>query len=107
MRNGFAEIGQLFFHQQAGGGLAHELGDAHDRCVSAMRGAKCVANKQPVAERRELPRKFRVVGFLFGMVADVFEQQHFPIAEGFALRFRFGPDAVRCKGHRFAAQQFL
>src|SRR5271170_1298047 len=63
MRNGFAEIGQLLFHQQTGSGLAHELGDADDGCVSAMGGAERIANKHAVAERRKFARKFRVVGF--------------------------------------------
>ena len=99
MRNRFAEIGQLFFHQQAGGGLAHEFGDADDGSVRAMRGAECVANEEAVAERCELARKFCVVGFFFGMVAHIFEQQHFPIAQGFALRFGFGTDAICRERH--------
>ena len=72
-----------------------------------MRRAERVANKQTVAQRSKLARKFRVVGFLFGMVADIFEQQHFPIAQSFALHLRFGPNAVRRERHQFAAEQFL
>ena len=77
MRNRLAEIGEFLFHQQAGGGLAHEFRDAHNRGVSAMRRAERVANEKPVAKRRELLRKLRVVGFFLGMKAHVFEQQHF------------------------------
>ena len=48
---GFAEIGELFFHQQAGGGLLDEFGDADDGSVSAMGGAKSVANEETVTKR--------------------------------------------------------
>ena len=81
MRNGLAEVGQLFFHQETGGGLANKFRNADDRGVSAVRGTERVANKQAIAKRRELARKFRVVGFLFGMEAHVFEQQHFPVTK--------------------------
>ena len=73
---GFAEIGQFLFHQQAGGRLAHELGDAHNRSMRAMRRAKGVADEKPIAERGKLLRKSFVVGFFFGVKAHIFEQQH-------------------------------
>ena len=87
IRNRLTEIGELLFHQQAGGRLANKLRDAHNRGVGAMGGAERVAHEKLVAERRELLRKLRIVGFFFGMKADVFEQQHVAIAKRLALRF--------------------
>ena len=54
IRNRLAEIREFLLHQQAGGGLAHELRDAHNRSMRAMRGAERVANEKSVAERGEL-----------------------------------------------------
>ena len=80
IRHGFAEIGQLFFHEQTGRGLLDEARDADDRSMRAMRGAKRVADEETVAERGELFRKRFVVLLLLGMKTDVFEQEHFAVA---------------------------
>ncbi len=104
MRNRFTEIGELFLHQQPRRGLADELGDADDGGVGAMRRAECVANEKLVAERRQLFRKLGIVLFFLGMVADVFEQQDVPVAQGLALLFRRGSYAIRRKFHRLAEQ---
>ena len=63
IRDGFAQIGELLFHQQAGRGLPHKFRDAHHRGMRAMRRAKRVANEQLIAQSSELLREFRVVGF--------------------------------------------
>ena len=47
----FAEIGELFFHQQARGGLLHEVRDADDGRVGAVSGAEGVTNEEAVAKR--------------------------------------------------------
>ena len=63
--------------------------------------------KRPSQSAASLREKFCVVGFFFGMVAHVFEQQHFAVAQRSALRFGFGADAVCGERHRLSAEQFL
>src|SRR5207302_1319323 len=41
-----------------------------------------------------------------GMKADVFEHQHFAIAQGVALPFRAGTDAIQGKSHGLAEEFF-
>src|ERR1700676_4596114 len=100
------EIGELFFHQQAGGGCFDEARDAHDGSVGAMRGAESVANEETVAERGELFRESFVVLLFFGMEANVFEQQNFAVAKRFALGFGDRAGAIRGKANGFANERF-
>src|SRR5713101_3135464 len=102
----FAEIGEFLFHEQAGGGLLDEAGDADYGSMRAMRGAKGITDEKAVTESRELFRKGLVVLFLLGMEADVFEQEDIAVGECFALRLRNGPDTVRGKSNR-PADEFL
>ena len=94
IRDRFADVGEFFFHQQAGGGLLHETRDADDRRVSAMSGAKGVADEQAVAKLRELLRESFVVLLFFRMEADVFEEQNAAVGERLAFRFGVGADAI-------------
>src|SRR5712664_3027717 len=71
----FAEVRQLFFHEQAGGGLPDKTGDADDGSMGAMRGAEGITDEKAVAEGGELFRKSLVVLFFLRMEADVFEQE--------------------------------
>ena len=100
IRDGFAQIGQLFFHQQACGGLLDELRDADDGSVSAVSGAERVADEKAVAKRGELFREFGIVGFFFGVVAHVFEEQDVAVFERLALRFGFRAHAIGSQTQR-------
>src|SRR5207237_10148656 len=51
IHDSFAEIGQLSFHEQPGGGLLDKAGDADHGGVRAMRRAESVANEHAVTER--------------------------------------------------------
>ena len=91
---GLAEIGDLLFHQQAGDGGLEEVGDAFSGGVGAMRGAEGVVDVD-LGQRGQRLGEGRIVGFFFGVVAQVFEQQHlagFKLASHFAGYFA---DAVR------------
>src|SRR6266436_1932355 len=88
------------------GGLLDEACDADDGSMRAMRGAEGITDEKAVAESGELFRKGLVVLFFFGMEADIFEQEDIAVGEGFALRFRNGPDTVRGESNR-PADEFL
>src|SRR6267378_623693 len=107
--HGFAEIGQFLFHQQTRGGLLDKVRDARNRSVRAVRGTKGVANENTVAERGELLRESFVVFFFFRMEADVFQHEHFAVAQGFALAFGSRAHAIQGEGDRLAEEllQFL
>src|ERR1700675_2442421 len=90
----FAEIGQFFFHEQAGGGLLDEAGDANYGSMRAMRGAERVTNEKTVAESGELFRKCLAVLFFLGVEANVFEKEDIAVGERFAFRFRNRSDTV-------------
>ena len=102
IRNRLAEIRQFLFHQQARRGLAHKPGDADDRGVSAMRGAKGIAHEELIAQSRKLLRELRVVRLFLGVIPDILEEQHFPISKRLAFRFRIGADAIGSERHRLA-----
>ena len=99
-----AQILELFFHQEAGGGLFHEFRDAHDGCMRAMGGAESIANENLIAERGEFFRELLIVGFFLGMVADIFKQQNIAILERIAFCKRFRTDAIGGKIHRLAEE---
>ncbi len=71
-----------------------------------MRGAKGVANEKAVAESGELSRKSLVVFFFLGMEADIFKNEYFTVAQGFALAFGAGADTIERKGYGIT-QKFL
>ena len=72
--------------------------------MSAVCRTKCVAHEQTVAQRRQLFRERLVVGLFFGVVADVFEQQHPAVSQRATLRFGLRTHAVRRKVHGRARQ---
>src|SRR5207249_4610353 len=61
IHDSFAEIGQLSFHEQPGGGLLDKAGDADHGGVRAMRRAESVANEHAVTERGKLFGKTFIV----------------------------------------------
>jgi hypothetical protein len=71
---GFAEIGDFLFHQQAGDGGLEEVGDAFGGGVGAMRGAEGVVDVD-LGQRGEGFGEGWIVGFFFGVVAQVLKQQ--------------------------------
>ncbi len=72
---GLAEVGDLLFHQQAGDGGLEEVGDAFRGGVGAMGGAEGVVDVD-VGQRGQGLGEGWIVGFFFGVVAEVFKQQH-------------------------------
>jgi hypothetical protein len=63
-----------------------------------------VAHKQPIAQRRQLPRKRFVVGLLLGVIANIFEQQDAAVRKRAAFGFGLGADAIGSEGHRRSDQ---
>src|SRR6266853_726096 len=106
IRYRFAEISQLFFHEQASGGLLDEARDADNGGVCAVRGAECIADKNAIAESGELLGKRFVVFFFFRMEADVFQDENFTVAQGFALAFGAGTDTIERKRDGTAEKLF-
>ena len=92
-----AEVGNFFFHQQAGDGGLQEVRDAFRGSVGAMRGAECVVDVN-FCKRGELLRELGVIGFFFGVVAEILKQQNLAglkLARHFAGDFT---DAIRREG---------
>src|SRR5882724_3329047 len=106
IRHRFAEIGQLLSHEQARGGFLDETRDADDGSMRAVRGTKSVANEDAVAQRGELLRKGFVVFFFLGMETNVFQDKHFPVAQGLALAFGSRSDTIQSEGDRLAEELF-
>src|SRR5882724_2338813 len=104
--HGFAEVGQLFFHEQPRRRLPDEARDADNGSMRAVSGAEGVANEDAVAQGGELLRKGFVVFFFVGMEADVFQHEHFPVAQGLALAFGAWTDTIQGEGDRLAEQLF-
>ena len=69
-----AEEVEFLLHQQAGGGLRDEVGDALGGGVGAVRAAEGVVDVD-VAQRGELLGEGRIVGLLFRVEAEVLQQQ--------------------------------
>ena len=91
---GLAHVVQFFFHQQAGGGLLHEVSDAFGRGVGAMGAAEGVVDVN-LAEAGQLFCEVGIVGLFFGVEAQVFEEQHLP---GFELARELGCDLADAIG---------
>jgi hypothetical protein len=71
---GLPEVGQLFLHQQSGGGLLDVVRDALGGGVGAVGAAEGVVDVD-VAERGELLREDGIVGLLFSVKAKIFKQE--------------------------------
>src|SRR6266481_3122062 len=104
--HGFAEVGQLFFHEQPRRRLPDEARDADNGSMRAVSGAEGVANENAVAQGGELLRKGFVIFFFVGMEADVFQHEHFPVAQGLALAFGAWTDTIQSEGDWLAEQLF-
>src|SRR5712664_2687747 len=104
--HGFAEVGQLSFHEQPRRCLRDEARYADNGSMRAVSGAEGVANENAVTERGELLRKGFVVFFFVGMEADVFQNEHFPVAQGLALAFGAWTNTIQSEGDRLAEQLF-
>jgi hypothetical protein len=70
-----AEIFHFVGHEKAGDRIRHVMHDAFGGRMRAMRRAERVVHIH-IAERRELLGKRRIVGFFFGVKAQVLEQNH-------------------------------
>ena len=92
----FAQVFELFLHQQSRRAGGKVVSDALRGGVGAMRGTKRVVHVN-LGERGQLLRKLRHVLFFLGMEAQVFEQQHVAVLERLAPRLRL-PD--RCNRPR-------
>ena len=101
-----AEIGDFFFHQQAGHGGLEVVRNALSRGVRAVRGAEGVVHVD-LGQRGQRLGEGRIVGLFFGVEAQVFEQQHLARLE--LARHLFGnfADAIGRKGHVDALAEFL
>ena len=98
--DGFAEVLELLIHEEAGGGLRDEVGDALGGGVGAVGAAEGVVDVE-VAEAGELAREVGVVGLLFGMEAEVFEQEGLADFEVAGELGGDGADAVGGEGDVF------
>src|SRR6266403_1056501 len=104
--HGFAEVGQLSFHEQPRSGLLDEARDADNGSMRAVSGAESIANEKAVTESGELLRKSFVVFLLVRMEADVFQHEHLAVAQGLALAFGAWTDTIQSEGDRLAEQLF-
>src|SRR5947199_404874 len=106
IRNRLAEIGQFLFHEQSGGGLLDDARDADNGGMRAMRGAEGIANENAVAESGKLFGKSLIVFFFLGMEANVFQDENFTVAQGFALAFGAWADAIERERSGIAEELF-
>src|SRR5947208_1436515 len=74
MMQDFAEILEFFFHEKTGSGLLNKFRDANRGSVGAMRSAECVIYVI-VSEFGKLFRELLIVGFLFSVKAQIFQQE--------------------------------
>src|SRR6266550_5554398 len=65
---------EFLFHQQAGRRLLYKFCDSHSGGVRPVRCSERIINVV-VGQARQLLGKFCIVGFLFGMKAQILEQQ--------------------------------
>src|SRR5260370_16616616 len=71
-----------------------------------MRGAESIADEHAIAESGELFGKGLVVFFFLGMETDIFQNENFTVAQGFALAFGTGADTIQSKRHGIAEELF-
>jgi hypothetical protein len=101
---GLAHVGELFLHEEAGGGFLDEVGDAFGGGVGAVCAAEGVVDVD-VAEGGELFAEGGVVGLFFGVEAEVFEQEWLA---GFEVGGHLAgdlADAVRGEGYVFVVAE--
>ena len=98
------QISQFLFHEEASDRGADVMRDALGRGVSAMRGTEGIVHVD-VAELRERLRKPRVIGFLLGLKADVFEQRHVAVVHVRDDLLRHVADSVVAEGDGLANER--
>ena len=104
MAERLAQVFQFLLHQQAGGVLLDEVGDAFGGSVGAMRRSERVVHVV-VAELGELPGELGIVGFLFRVEAQVLEQQRLSLFQLGRHLFGLRADAVGREADVLAAAQ--
>ena len=95
----FAQVGELVLHQETGGRAPNQPGDADSGGVGAVRRAKGVVDVE-VAQTGERAGKLLVVGFFFGMEAQVLQQQDLVVSESEHHLLDFFSDAIGGKADR-------
>ena len=70
-----AEVSQLLFHQQAGRGARHVMGDPLNRRVRPVRRPERIVHVE-IGERGECGRESRIVLLFLGVEAEVLEKDH-------------------------------
>ena len=106
MAQHLAQVLEFFLHEQAGRGLLHEASDADRGGVSAMRGAESVVYVV-VRQAGKLLGELGIVGFFFGMEAQILQQQGLALFQPSGHLLSFGADAFGAEAHVFAARQFF
>ena len=93
---GLAEVGDFLFHQQAGHGGLEKVRNALGGGVGAMRRAEGVVDVD-LGQRGQRLGEGRIVGFFFGVEAQIFKQQHLA---GFELAGHLAGHLRRCSRGR-------
>ena len=102
---GHRQVFQFPLHEEPGSPDRQQARHADSRRMGPMGSAECVVYVD-LRKVGQLPRELRAVGFLFGMEAQVFQQQNFPGAEPGCQSFSLCPDAIRSLRHRLPQQLF-
>ena len=106
MAQHLAQVLEFFLHEQAGRGLLHEAGDADRGGMSAMRGAESVVYVI-VRQAGKLLGELGVVGFFFGMEAEILQQQGLALFQPSGHLLGFRADAFGTEAHVFSARQLF
>jgi len=92
--DGLREVGEFFFEKEAGGGLLDVVRNALGGGVGAVGAAEGVVDVK-LAELGESLGEFGIVGFFFGVKAEVFEKEGL---SGLELGGEFGGDLADAVG---------
>ena len=106
MAQHFAQVLQFFLHEQTRRGLLHEAGDADRGGMGAMRRSESVVYVV-VGQAGKLLGELGIVGFFFGMEAQILQQQSLALFQLSGHLFSFRADAFRAEAYVFTARQFL
>src|SRR3990172_3517912 len=94
---------KLTLHEESGRGRLKKARDRRDRRMSAVGRSKGIVHVT-VGQPGQRLGKGRIVGFLFGMKPEVFEEKQLPWLEPFGERLNLLTNAVRRDGHGPAEQ---
>ncbi len=98
-----AEVAKFLFHEETDGALGDELGHTRRGRVGAVRGPEGVVHVD-IGELGQLLAEGVIVGFLFVVEAEIFEQDHFAVLELGGGLFGHLADAIIDELHRHADQ---